>query len=178
VEPEAGLGSSGRLAARLALAVGAAYALVSAYWAAGGTRLLGTVGGSLEVAGRSRGAWIVGLLWLVVVLKLAAAALPLVAIDRPGDGRPVDGRSYVWARRLGWVAGWLLSAYGFVLTLTGLLVESGIVDPGRGADRRALAYHAFLWDPWFLVWGVLVLTALRCSVRPGREERRAWDPRK
>jgi len=29
-----------------------------------------------------------------------------------------------------------------------------------GADHRALAWHAYLWDPWFLVWGVLVTAAL------------------
>jgi hypothetical protein len=28
------------------------------------------------------------------------------------------------------------------------------------ADHRALAWRAYLWDPWFLVWGLLVTAAL------------------
>ena len=38
------------------------------------------------------------------------------------------------------------------------------------ADRRALTWHAYLWDPWFLLWGLLVLAALcrdRREPRPG-----------
>jgi hypothetical protein len=154
---------AGLTAAIGALVVGSLYALVSAYWGAGGTRLLGTVGGTLGSAGRSRTAWVIALLWAVVVLKLAAAALPLVAIDprtRAGPAR--------LALAVGWLVGWVLTVYGLVLTATGLLVESAIVHPGRGADHRALAYHAFLWDPWFLVWGLIVLAALRHIERPRR----------
>lgn len=33
------------------------------------------------------------------------------------------------------------------------------------ADHRALAWHAFLWDPWFLSWGVLVTIAMVASRR-------------
>jgi hypothetical protein len=51
----------------------------------------------------------------------------------------------------------------------GLLVELGILHAGRDADHRALAYHAFLWDPWFLLWGLLVLAAVHSSrVASGR----------
>ncbi len=50
--------------------------------------------------------------------------------------------------------------YGFVLTSVGLLVQAGVIHPGRTADRRALAWHAYLWDPWFLVWGLLVVITL------------------
>jgi hypothetical protein len=35
---------------------------------------------------------------------------------------------------------------------------------GRGRER-ALARHAYLWDPWFLGWGLLVLVAL-VTTRP------------
>jgi hypothetical protein len=47
-----------------------------------------------------------------------------------------------------------------VLTAAGLLVQSGVIAPAANADRRALRWHAFLWDPWFLVWGLLVTIAL------------------
>jgi Protein of unknown function (DUF3995) len=153
----------GRIPAAAALVVGFLYALVSAYWAGGGTRLLSTVGGTLESAGRARTARVVGLLWVVVVLKVVAAALPLLAV------RPNRQQRMARAERsITWFVGLILALYGLVLTLTELLVESGVVHAGRGTDHRALAYHAFLWDPWFLVWGLLVLAALRRSGGPAR----------
>ena len=58
-----------------------------------------------------------------------------------------------------------------VLSVVGWLVQAGVVAHGRNADRTALAWHAFLWDPWFLVWGLLVAAALR---RMPPVEDRAW----
>lgn len=63
-------------------------------------------------------------------------------------------------RPLGWVEGCLLTAYGLVLTAVGLLVQAHVVRTTPSADHRALAWHAYLWDPWFLVWGLFVLAAL------------------
>ncbi len=54
----------------------------------------------------------------------------------------------------------MLSLYGSVLTAVELLVVSGAIHTGRTADRTNLAWHAYLWDPWFLAWGVLVLLAM------------------
>ena len=35
-----------------------------------------------------------------------------------------------------------------------------MIGTPANADHRALAWHAYLWDPWFLVWGLLVTAAL------------------
>jgi hypothetical protein len=59
-----------------------------------------------------------------------------------------------------WLEAAVLIAYGLVLTSVGLLVESGVIAAASDADHRALAWHAFLWDPWFLLWGLLVAMAL------------------
>ena len=56
--------------------------------------------------------------------------------------------------------------YGGLLTVGGLAVESGAVDAAADADRRALAWHAFLWDPWFCLWGVAFVVGLRAASRP------------
>jgi len=32
--------------------------------------------------------------------------------------------------------------------------------PGDGDDQRALAWHAYLWHLWFLVWGLLLAVVL------------------
>jgi hypothetical protein len=54
----------------------------------------------------------------------------------------------------------VLILYGLVLTAVGLVVQAGVVHPSRNADWRALDWHAYLWDPWFLVWGLLIAGAL------------------
>ncbi|MDQ6727577.1 MAG: DUF3995 domain-containing protein [Actinomycetota bacterium] len=148
-------GDTARWAARAAGIVGGAYAAVSVYWGLGGTRLLDTVGGSLEAQGRAGGTAVIIALWLAVVLKIVASVLPLVALRRSGP----DRRSRA-VRAAAWVEAGVLVTYGLVLTGAGLLVQVGAIPTSASADRRALAWHAYLWDPWFLVWGLLVVAAL------------------
>ncbi|MGI8428650.1 MAG: DUF3995 domain-containing protein [Solirubrobacteraceae bacterium] len=147
--------SRGRAFALASLALGLAYALVSAYWGVGGTGLLDTVGGVFERAGRSGGMAIFVLLWTVVVVKMIAAVLPLLAI-RPGGPR-LPRRV---TRRLGWTEAVILTVYGLVLSVGGWLVQANVVAAGAHANHRALAWHAYLWDPWFLLWGLSALAAL------------------
>ena len=59
----------------------------------------------------------------------------------------------------------ILILYGGVLTAAGLLVQGGVIASGAHADHRALAWHAYLWDPLFLGWGLLVLMVL-ATTRP------------
>lgn len=145
-------------AAWAALVVGLAYAAVSAYWAAGGTWLLDTVGGVFEHLAHSSGSVVLLGSWLVVLVKVVAAALPIVVVR---ELVPTSARRAVTG--LAWTTGAVLVAYGSVLTMSGLAIQVGALHPGAHADRRALAWHAFLWDPWFLVWGLFVVAALRYS---------------
>jgi hypothetical protein len=64
------------------------------------------------------------------------------------------------ARGVGWIAAVGLTAYGGVLTVAGLLVEAGVFDAAEEADERALAGHAYLWDPWFARWGAAFAVAM------------------
>ncbi len=146
---------SGLAAATAACLVGLLYAAVSIYWGVGGTWLLDTVGGSLAEHGRARAAGVLVALWAAVALKLIAAALPLVALRPPSS--PARSRD-AWV--LAWIAAAVLTIYGLVLTAVGLLVQAGAVHRSANADDRALAWHAYLWDPWFLIWGLLIATAL------------------
>jgi len=41
-------------------------------------------------------------------------------------------------------------------TIVAALVLTGGIEPDGGYDRRAMIGHVFLWDPLFLVWGLLV----------------------
>jgi hypothetical protein len=144
-----------RAAAITAGALGVIYAAVSAYWALGGTWLLNTVGSSLDHIARGDRAPALAGLWAVVLLKLVAAGLPTAAISLRFSGRQAR-----ILRRLATVEAVVLTLYGFVESIAGWLVQAGVLTPGRSADRRALAWHAFLWDPWFLVWGLLVCLSL------------------
>lgn len=142
--------------AQAAFVVGLLYAAVSVYWGLGGTRLASTVGGSIEKAALAGNAGVMVAVWAAAVLKLAAAVLPLLALRRLSPP--------AWKRRL-WLLAWIeaaiLTLYGLVLTVAGLLLQAGVIDASRNADHRALVWHAYLWDPWFLIWGLLVIVALR-----------------
>jgi len=152
-----------------AFLVGVMYAAVSAYWGLGGTGLLDTIGGTLEREGRAGNAGLLAVLWVTVVLKLVAAILGLVAVLGHRRVRP---RHRQVARRAAWAAALILVFYGGVLTVVGLLVQLDLVHASAKADHKALRWHAYLWDPWFLVWGVLLTAALarsrlaRCERRP------------
>jgi uncharacterized membrane protein len=93
--------------------------------------------------------------WAAVVIKTIAAVLPLVALR--GLSRSTRDRT-VWV--LAWAAAAILIVYGLVQTATGLLVQTDVIHASATADHRALAWHAYLWDPWFLIWGLLVAAAL------------------
>jgi hypothetical protein len=162
----------GRGLAWAAFAVGVLYAAISVYWGLGGTWLLDTVGGSLERLGRARSASVLAAVWAAAMLKLIAAVLPVRAVD----GRGVARRDRV-LRRLAWFETGILVVYGLVLSVVGWLVQAGVVSAGAHADHRALAWHAYLWDPWFLVWGLLVLAALVRARRPvSRRSRTCCGP--
>lgn len=157
-------------AAWIAFFLGLGYAGVSVYWGLGGTGLLDTVGGSLEHAGRQGGPAISLTLWAVATLKVAAAVLPLLAVGRRNDAS--------WqrtVRALSCAEAAILTGYGFVMTAVGLLVQAGLVPTGARANGRALAWHAFLWDPWFMVWGVAVCAALWRSASGRPPARRGYS---
>ncbi|MPY94391.1 MAG: DUF3995 domain-containing protein [Acidimicrobiia bacterium] len=155
------------VAASLAAALlGLGHAATSAYWAQGGTALLDTIGGDIERWGRQRDPSVVGALWAIAVVKaVVALAAPAIAGRPTWLPRWTAGRA---PRILSWIASITLVAYGGFLTVVGLLVQSGLVPAGSDADRRALAWHAFVWDPWFFLWGTAFLVTLLLTRSSGR----------
>ena len=131
-------------AGRVAIFLGLGNAAVSAYWLLGGTALLDTVGGDIERWGRERGPLVLLALTGVVLVKTAVAIVPLVDVDEP------------WKRRVRWV-----ERLAGLLTAVGLLVQSGVIKASDDADTRALAWHTYFWDPWFLLWGGALMIHLR-----------------
>jgi Protein of unknown function (DUF3995) len=155
--------AAGVAAAFAACLLGVVYAGVSAYWGVGGTGLLDTIGGTLEREGRAGNAGLLAVVWISAVLKLMVAVLGVVAVVAPWRLRP---RRHQLARRTAWAAALLLVLYGGVLTTVGVLVQAGVVGASSNADHKALRWHAYLWDPWFLLWGLLLAAALALSRAP------------
>jgi len=133
--------------------LGLTNAAVSAYWAIGGTGLLDTFGGEIERRGREGGASVVAGLAVIVVVKGVVAAAALVFAGVGGRLLPIwaTGRA---TRAMGWVAAVTLTAYGGYLTVGGMLVKGGFIDIAGGGRSKAFTWHAYLWDPWFFLWGL------------------------
>jgi hypothetical protein len=144
----------GMWAAYAACVLAFLYAAVSFYWAGGGTAGLSTIGGTLEQLGRAREPALIAVVWGAGVLKALVGLLAL-ALVRPWRR--------AFPRRVLLAAAWggavLLIAYGGLFTLGGMLVVTGVIPASGTADWTALRWHAFFWDPWFLVWGLLLGTA-------------------
>jgi hypothetical protein len=140
--------------ARSAAALMLLSALMSGYWAAGVTGLLDTVGGSIARWGRAGGAGVHTALARIVALKLLPAWLPVRAARAPYVRT-------VW--RLAWLEAAILTVYGGVLTAADLAVQAGILKAGASVDWKALDWHAYLWDPRFLIAGLFVLASLRSA---------------
>src|SRR5216684_1708300 len=107
--------------ARAAAVVGGLYAAVSAYWAFGGSGLLDTIGGTLARQGRAAGA--VAAAGAAAILKLLAAVVPLRAVQRRRRAREQRVTEL-----LAWMAAFILSAYGLILTAAGLLLQAGVIE--------------------------------------------------
>jgi len=135
-----------------------ASAAVSAYWTLGGGFLLDTVGGAIEDLARDRSAGALALGATTVLLKVLAGALA-IALARTPERRLVRAANAVAAA--------VLCLWGGANVVVGALVLGGAITPSGHVDRHALRWHVFLWDLWFLVWGV----ALALAVLAARRER-------
>jgi hypothetical protein len=140
---------------------------MNVYWGFGGTWLLNTVGCPFPVNCNAQGgrALLLVLAWGAAVLKGVASILPFLVLGGADPGGRWWSRPL---RRMVWAEAGILTLYGLVLTTTELLAVAGVIAIPAGAGYTALAGHAYVWDPWFLVWGILVTTVLlRTRARPG-----------
>lgn len=151
-----------------AAAAGIAHALPSLYWAMGGTALVSTLGEWAARWQRESPGEVAVLLSLIFLAKLAGAALPLV------NERGLLPAPRLW-RGLFWCAAVLLVAYGASNVIAALAALTGVIGTAQTMDTAALVGHAFLWDPLFLLWGLLLAAALTMS-RPRRVSAGAAPP--
>ena len=137
------------LPAYVAAVLAFASALVSLYWTLGGTLLLDTVGGTFEDLARERSGAAIALGVLVVLVKVVGGLLAL-ALVQPWGAR--IGRRLLLVS--GVVGSVVLVLYGGVYVLVGGLVLGDVITPSGPVNEQTLRWHVFVWDLWFLVWGV------------------------
>lgn len=151
--------ASARLLLLGAACVGLVHAAFSLYWAAGGRRLLSTVG-QWAVNAADDAPLASGLvLGAVATVKLVVAVVPVLATRGT-----VRLPRRLW-RPISWLAATVLTAYGALNSVVAWLVLSGVMEPAGGYDREAMIGHAYLWDPLFLLWGLLLGAGLFVSRR-------------
>jgi Protein of unknown function (DUF3995) len=144
------------------------FAAMSFYWALGGTLGLDTLGNELEREARAREPETLALVWVTGLLKVAGAALAL-ALVRPW-GRRLPRRLLLFAA---WAAGLGLLAYALANFVQHGLMEAGAVDTPEALGSYAVTWHLALWDPFWLLGGLLFTAAARRYGRAGRESRAA-----
>jgi Protein of unknown function (DUF3995) len=156
------------LAAYLAAGLAFASAATTAYWLFGGTALLDTLGGSVERLARDRSSAALALAVAVVVVKSVAGLLALLLL---GPARPR------WRIIVGLdiLAAAVLCLWGAANVLVGALALSGAVERSD-VDRHALRWHVFLWDAWFLVWGLALALAVAGAIRTSHLDRTRLAP--
>jgi hypothetical protein len=127
------------------------FALPSLYWAAGGMAGVGTLGGRIEELARQRDSGLMIATWAAFVLKVLGGVLALGLVRRWGRRLP---------RRLVLFVAWggasLLTVYGLLQTATVALIATGVMDDRQGLSSGALRWRLLLWEPWFLIWGLLL----------------------
>ncbi|MFI7585521.1 DUF3995 domain-containing protein [Spongisporangium articulatum] len=132
-----------RATAVLAAVIGLPYATLNLYWALGGHRWVSDYG--THIIGGTGG-------FAAVSALLAAGMLVAVVAGLAATGRR-EHSGWTWTA---WAAATGMAAYGAVLVLI------GVPD---ALDAPVYRWHAYLFDPWYLVWGLTLGTALLLAAR-------------
>jgi Protein of unknown function (DUF3995) len=138
-------------------------AAVSLYWTLGGTALLDTLGGTFERLARDRSTAALALGIGVVLVKVAGVLLAF-ALVRPWGAR--IGRGWLLVPSV--VGSLVLVLYGGAAVFAGGLVLADVITTFGPVDEHALRWHVFVWDLWFLLWGVALGIAAWRHARQGR----------
>ena len=128
------------------------FAAMSFYWAAGGT--LGLATQSEQILALAGEPWFVAVVWLTGILKAGVGVLALALVRPWGEKFP---RWLLFTATLG--AGAVFALYGGAnLSVRGLMAL-GLMETPASMRSVAARWHLLLWDPWWLLGGVLFLLA-------------------
>jgi hypothetical protein len=133
------------------------FAALSFYWAAGGDGLVTTLAHTLRADAAKRDAGFVATIYATAVLKLAAAALA-ISLVRPWPAPRLR-------RGLAWAAGVGLTLYGLAGEVEKILMKTGAIDVPKSFGHDAVDWYLFLWEPVWILGGVLFLLSAYTSSR-------------
>jgi hypothetical protein len=120
-----------------------------------------TFGADIAHLARAGDAGFIATLWLAALAKALAAALALAPI-RPW-GRRLPRRALTITTT---VLGALVLLYGVVNLAEHALMKTGATAIPHGLGSHALPWHLWLWDPYWILGGLLFLLAARTTGRP------------
>jgi hypothetical protein len=119
------------------------FAAMSAFWALGGTLGLDTLGNEIERDARAREPDVIALVWVTALLKLVGAALAIAT----------------------WIVGLGVLAYALASFAQHGLMKADVVDTPVALGSSAVGWHLALWDPFWLLGGLLFIAAARQAGR-------------
>jgi hypothetical protein len=139
------------------------FGLLSLWWAAGGMLAVSTLARSIRDAARAGDEAMLRMALVTGLLKLAAGALAVFSLRSPGNRRI---RTVMLS--LLWGTGVLLTLYGVLGMVEKVLWATGTTDVPASFGEDAVVWYLVLWEPVWIVGGVLFLLTAR---RAGR----AWS---
>jgi len=149
-------------AAYAACAWAFAFAALSFYWAAGGTAGAETIGEAVTKPVLAREPGWIALLWATGVLKALGGLLALSLVQPWGRAIPR------WMRlTAAWGAGALMFLYGGASMVQFTLMAAGVLSVPASVDATAVRWHLLLWEPWWMLGGLLFMAAAWLAGRRG-----------
>ncbi|MBW3634432.1 MAG: DUF3995 domain-containing protein [Chloroflexi bacterium] len=130
-----------------------AFAAVSVHWAAGGKVGIQTIAADIARIPLANDPVV---LWATAGLKVQAGMLALALIQPWGQLLP---RRVLIAAA--WAAGLLLTLYGSANLVDHGRMVTGLRETPEVLGEQAVRWHLLLWDPVWLLGGILFLTAAR-----------------
>ncbi|WP_227357439.1 DUF3995 domain-containing protein [Haladaptatus salinisoli] len=127
------------------------FAVLSFYWALGGTAGINTVSLGQELTGELS---FITILWLTGILKLGGGVLALALVQPWGQLLP---------RRLVLLSAWgvsvLLVLHGSDFMIQGALTEDRLIGLPAPATWTTAHWQTFVWGPWWLLGGIAFYVA-------------------
>ena len=141
------------------------FALMSFYWALGGQLGLNTLSAGIRALAHDPG--FVAIVWLTGIAKVIGGLFALTLVRPWAHWLPP-----IWKLALAWIGGAGLALYGGVNLIVEWLVIGGVIQMNGLEVTEGIRWHAWLWDPWWLLGGVLFLLA---AWRYRRSRRTAYE---
>lgn len=149
-------------AAYAACAWAFAFAALSFYWAAGGAAGAETIGEAVTKPVLARDPGWIALLWATGALKALGGLLALALVQPWGRVIPR------WMRlTAAWGAGALMFLYGGASMVQFSLMSAGVLSVPASVGTTAVRWHLLLWEPWWMLGGLLFMAAAWLAGRRG-----------